>query len=485
MMNGAKQHKGVSGRAGFRPLALRAALAAFFALGLAAAPDAAYACTNCSCVDFDHDHTRFDAGPGPDRNGKTDQHHQAQLTREQIQQEFVAQEYWELNTMWLGMILPELRKATDQLVDVAMAQAFAVGTMIDSKQEIETQRTLDELTAKAQRDYQISTGMCIIGTNMRSLAMAERRGEFNKFAMLQRSQDRQMGHRGAIGADGMHYDLRSRMATFKTTFCNNTHWSGNAKGFCPESAKRPTRDADINFTQTVDQPQTLDIDFTDQRDTVSADETSVFALADNLYANNLLTRLPETNFFYKQNREKILDLRALIAKRSVAENSFYSIVGMKSDGSVQPSTAGLGNVKITAGVTTPQDGDAAATQTNASTATYMKVLLKQMGVPDGDMDRLIGFAPSYYAQMNVLTKTLYQRPEFYTDLYDTPANVERKSTAMMAIQLMQNFDQWESNLRQEAMLSVWLELDLKKYQETQQNNIDRLQARGVPANGVP
>jgi hypothetical protein len=454
-------------------------------------PRAAWACTNCSCVDFDHEHTKFDAGPGPDRNGKTDQHHQAQLTREQIQQEFVGQEYWMLNTLWLGMILPELRKATDQLVDVAMAQAFAVGTMIDSKQEIESQRTLNELTAKAEREYQLSTGMCIIGTNIRSLAMSERRGEYNKFAMMQRSQERQLGHRNAFGADGMHYDLRSRLTTFKTTFCNANHWNGNAKGFCPPSdqhpqgAPHPTRDADINYTQTVDQPQTLDIDFTDQRDTVSTDETSVFALADNLYANNIMTRLPETNLLRQQNQEKVLDLRALIAKRSVAENSFYSIIGMKSDGSVVPSKTGLGNVKITAGVTTPPPGAAApAPPADATTATYMKVLLKQMGVPAGDMDRLIGMAPSYFAQMGVLTKTLYQRPEFYTDLYDTPANVERKSAAMTAIALMQNFDQWESNLRQEAMLSVWLELDLKKYQEAQQNDIDRLEDLGPSAKGA-
>jgi hypothetical protein len=258
-----------------------------------------------------------------------------------------------------------------------------------------------------------------------------------------------------------------------------------------QDAPHPTRDADINFTQTVDQPQTLNIDFTDQRETISTDETGVFALADNLYAHNLLTRLPETNFFYKQNREKILDLRALIAKRSVAENSFYSIVGMKSDGSVAASATGLGDVKMTSGDPTlgpPPPGGVTEVTSNTTapptTAEYMKVLLKQLGVPAGDMDRLIGRAPSYFAQMNVLTKTLYQRPEFYTDLYDTPVNVDRKSVAMMAIQLMQNFDQWESNLRQEAMLSVWLELDLKKYQQAQQNNIDRLQAKGVKAEGV-
>ena len=73
--------------------------------------------------------------------------------------------------------------------------------------------------------------------------------------------------------------------------------------------------------------------------------------------------------------------------------------------------------------------------------------------------------------MNILTKLIYQRPDFYADLYDTKANVERKSVALQAIKLMQNFDRWDSMLRQESMLSLWLELDLKKYQDRVQDYV--------------
>ena len=39
---------------------------------------------------------------------------------------------------------------------------------------------------------------------------------------------------------------------------------------------------------------------------------------------------------------------------------------------------------------------------------------------------------------------------------------------------MQNFDLWDSYLRQEAMLSIWLELELKKYQQSVQDRVERL-----------
>jgi len=60
--------------------------------------------------------------------------------------------------------------------------------------------------------------------------------------------------------------------------------------------------------------------------------------------------------------------------------------------------------------------------------------------------------------MELLTKKIYQNPDFYTNLYDKPANVSRKGVAMQAIGLMQKFDMLKSTLRKEASLSVLLEL---------------------------
>jgi hypothetical protein len=77
--------------------------------------------------------------------------------------------------------------------------------------------------------------------------------------------------------------------------------------------------------------------------------------------------------------------------------------------------------------------------------------------------------PSYYAQMEVLTKKIYQNPDFYTNLYDKPANVERKEVAMQAIGLMQKFDLFKSYLRTEASLSVLLETSIQDLQDKVQD----------------
>ncbi len=144
-----------------------------------------------------------------------------------------------------------------------------------------------------------------------------------------------------------------------------------------------------------------------------------------------------------------MDARAVLAKRSVAENSFNAITSMKASG------------------------------TDAS-REYLEVVLEELGASkDGkttynvsEINRLLGIdaegkkiAPSYYAQMEILTKKIYQNPDFYTNLYDKPANVDRKHVAMQAIGLMQKFDLYKSYLRTEANISVLLELAVQDLQD--------------------
>jgi hypothetical protein len=70
--------------------------------------------------------------------------------------------------------------------------------------------------------------------------------------------------------------------------------------------------------------------------------------------------------------------------------------------------------------------------------------------------------------MELLTKKLYQRPEFYTNLYTSDANIARTQATMRAVGLMQNFDMFKSRLRNESMMAVLVELEL----ETEQKAIE-------------
>ncbi|HRQ60530.1 MAG TPA: hypothetical protein PLO23_03300, partial [Alphaproteobacteria bacterium] len=88
---------------------------------------------------------------------------------------------------------------------------------------------------------------------------------------------------------------------------------------------------------------------------------------------------------------------------------------------------------------------------------HLKAILKDFGISDTDIDTIYGKNPSYYAQMEILTKTLYQHPNFYTNLYDKPANVDRINTAMAAIRLMQLRDRFDSQTRRELLMASLME----------------------------
>ncbi|HEY8192131.1 MAG TPA: hypothetical protein VIG74_06880, partial [Alphaproteobacteria bacterium] len=87
---------------------------------------------------------------------------------------------------------------------------------------------------------------------------------------------------------------------------------------------------------------------------------------------------------------------------------------------------------------------------------------------------LIDETPSYQARMELLTKKMYMDPVFYTNLYDKPANVDRKGAALRAIGLMQDMDMFKSRLRNEMALSVLLELEIQTYQESVDNRMKGL-----------
>jgi hypothetical protein len=145
-----------------------------------------------------------------------------------------------------------------------------------------------------------------------------------------------------------------------------------------------------------------------------------------------------------------MELRSIVAKRSVAENSYNAIAAMKSDGS------------------TALDAGGNVVPMNAR--IFLEPVLTELGVPAAEVLALIGENPSYYAQMEILTKKVYQNPDFFTSLYDTPANVDRKLVSLQAIKLMQKFDLFKSFLRNEASFAVLLELavvDLQREIEDQ------------------
>lgn len=92
----------------------------------------------------------------------------------------------------------------------------------------------------------------------------------------------------------------------------------------------------------------------------------------------------------------------------------------------------------------------------------MKTLMRDFGYADADIEDVMGDNPSYYAQMDFLTKKIYQNPNFYTALYDKPSNVDRINASLESFQLMHGRDRFETQLRQEMLFSILVEEALAK-----------------------
>jgi hypothetical protein len=102
--------------------------------------------------------------------------------------------------------------------------------------------------------------------------------------------------------------------------------------------------------------------------------------------------------------------------------------------------------------------------------TYMRQVLAQIGITAADADSYLGgktpdFAAvrsSYNAQMDLLTKKIYQDPAFYANLMESKANVKRTSASLQAIGLMQGRDTYRSMTRSEMLLAILVELEARK-----------------------
>ena len=368
--------------------------------------------------------------------------------RNEVTDDFMKHRGWMLTTFWSQHILPALMLMAEQLTTTGMVQVQMIGQFFDAKHQLETQRLFEELTARAHKDYQPSEGMCTFGTNVRSLAPSERRSNLTQLAFAQRMLQRGAMNGAVVSTESTGSDLNSRLQTYIKTYCDQADNANGLSKLCPSAVPQPERrNIDIDYTRNIESKLTLDIDFSPEGiATLTPDEQDVFALSANIFSNKVAPKItPEllgsTDGKIRQAAsQRLMDLRSIFAKRSVAQNSFAAMAAMRASGSPE-------------------------------SAPYTKAIMRELGVSnDDEINKMLGDKPSYFAQMEVLTKKLYQNPIFYTELYDKPANIERKGAALQAIGLMQDRDLYNSLIRSEAVLSVLLETQLQREQQKVNND---------------
>lgn len=366
-------------------------------------------------------------------------------------------------------IAQPLMLMTKQFSAVMMQQMQILGSFLDAKEQQEAQRDMRHLVAQAHKDYHPSEQMCRFGSYIRSISDAEERGEYNKQALNKILTDHYNYREHMSSSEGYTLDINARIDQFKRVYCNPNDNSGSLWEMCrgrgndpatnpsPSStpAERNRYNKDIDYFSTLYRPLTLDINFSDPDYT--EDEEDVIALAKNLYWPQV-ENLASTGFYeegFNESYRVFLETRSLTSKYSLAHNTFATIVGMKSASDDTLPTAG---------------------------PAYMKSLMRDFGYTNADIDNVLGENPSYYAQMDFITKKIYQNPNFYTALYDKPSNVDRINATLEAFQLMHGRDRFEAQLRQEMLMSVLVEEALAKHVGEVNAKILSISSRAVPLN---
>lgn len=375
-----------------------------------------------------------------------------------ITKEFKQHRKWIIKILWEAHVLPAMMLMTEQITTLAVHQVLVIGSFFDAKHQLESQRMLAEMQAQAHKEYQPSTGMCQFGTNMRSLAAADRNADFSQLSFAERAVQRQLLSADSIGGADSYGDRLSRLEKIKDTYCNPKDFGNGFDDFC-KSGNKQRMNKDVNFTHTVEYLNTLKVDF--EKPDATEHEQDLMSLSANLYGHTLQDRLSEDDRTMVRDG-KIIDsgafaymkARSLAAKRSVAQAAFAAQVALRAQGEnkVMP---------------------------------YMTAILEEMDIPEEEIKVILGEErPSYWAQMDILTKRLYQRPNFYANLYDKPVNVDRKTVSMQAIDMMQRRDMYRSMLRTEAITAVLLDSNLKIIEDHYVNESNKARQSNKPLEGL-
>lgn len=366
--------------------------------------------------------------------------------KKHIDEEFEDHQDYLVNDFYEDQVKPALQTMTKQFTAIAMHQVMIIGTFFDAKQQLETERLYQTLQVQAHKDYQPSEDFCYFGTNVRSLAASEQIGNITRTSLANRQLQRQLGKEYASSENGPRYDKEMRWRQFRRTYCgeydNGAEIGKSTTGLqevCEAVSDKKRINIDIDYGRLIDQPRTLDVAFHDGT-SATDQETDIMALSSNLFGHNILERKYKPSDLAEDvdNQKDYFQLRSIAAKRAVAEHSFNSIVALKAEGSYD---------------------DGASPPVN--TREFLAAVIENLGITDPqEIYEYIGDNPSYYAQLEILAKKIYQSPDFFVGLYDKPANVERKSAALKAIELMIDREIYNSQLRQEMSLSTLLSTNL-------------------------
>lgn len=325
------------------------------------------------------------------------------------------------------------------------AAAGTIGKIADAAAQQKAQLALQQAGAAAYSTFTPSDALCRFGTLTRSMAASNTTADETMLSLSSMMLGRAL-HRKGEGGETPQADLIGQLDTIAHTYIDPLDNDGTpvVRGGCTPgsagcAADRTRINKDIDVMQTLLIPQTININI--KEGSITPGEQDIMTLL------TYLSGQETTNTFSRDDLErrgttdiKMLyqDIRHIAARRGVVNASLSSYIAQKAKGGKQ---AGL----------------------------YLASVMTEMGLSDAQAVNYIGTdqnsGPSYSAQMNTLTKTIYQNPNYYVGLMDKPANVGRNQVSMQAFKLMQRRDMFEGALRREMLLSQLLEMEISAHQK--------------------
>lgn len=324
-----------------------------------------------------------------------------------------------------------LQAQADQFRDIVLNSALLIGVFIDGTAMNYSLNKMNAAKSRTLRDYNVSEQICKFGTLSRSLAASDAKMGANQAALSAINMTRIMEGIGGIAETGTGDDIRNRRNYVATNTCNPSDNNNSMSAIClpanDPGLKPKNYDADMDYTAAVESKPSLNVDFTTGTQTEEGD--AILALSYNLYGHKLWMKAVEKE---EAQRDKTVETNSksyfVAARRNAAANSFAAIVAMKASGS-------------------------------GGSDAYMLGALQNLGLSSADATSFAGSGhASYFAQMEMLTKKLYQTPSFYANLMESPANVRRTTAAMEAMDLAQTRDLYNSSIRSEALMAILLDL---------------------------
>ncbi len=351
---------------------------------------------------------------------------------------------WYLADLW-PLMQNKIRETGNAINRAVKQQSTGLGGFADAQNNVNAIRALQVGGAKAAKNAAPSEALCRFATLSQSLSASEGKSDAIKASLLEQSQSRQLLRQGSSASEdiegdvtpGRSADKKARWGQYVSTFCdaNQSGLGSGRDGVC--QTKDDTQvNRDIDFTSTLGAPMTIDIPV---EGAATKESVNITALSNNLYANDVINSMPTaasldpSSTANTGNIRQYMLMRSVIAKRSVAENSLASLVAMKAKGSPE-------------------------------TAQYAVNLMKELGLSEAQAKAAVGDNPSYYAQMDALTRKMYQGPAFYVNLMENPQNVQRQQSSMKSLELMQQRDIYKSMARSEMLLATLLELYVSREQ---------------------